>query len=62
MIPIEKAQQNGAKYIVIDSRRTSSSERANVLFQIKAGTDAALALGLAREIIKNNLFESYFDL
>ena len=60
MIPIEKAQQNGAKYIVIDPRRTSSSERANVLFQIKAGTDAALALGLAREIIKNNWIDTDF--
>ncbi|MEX1382082.1 molybdopterin-dependent oxidoreductase [Lutibacter sp.] len=60
MIPIEKAQQNGAKYVVIDPRRTSSSDRANVLFQIKSGTDAALALGLAREIIKNNWIDTEF--
>ena len=60
MIPIEKAQQNGAKYIVIDPRRTSSSERANILFQIRSGTDAALALGLAREIIKNNWVDTEF--
>jgi len=60
MIPIEKAQQNGAKYVVIDPRRTSSSERANVLFQIKSGTDAALALGIAREIIKNNWVDTNF--
>lgn len=60
MIPFEKAQQNGAKYIVIDPRRTSSSERANVLYQIKSGTDAALALGLAREIILNNWIDNEF--
>jgi len=60
MIPIEKAQEKGAKLIVIDPRRTPSSERANHLFQIKAGTDAALALGIAREIIYNNWLDKEF--
>lgn len=60
MIPIEKAQQNGAKYIVIDPRRTQSAERANSLYQLKSGTDAALALGLAREIIKNDWIDHDF--
>ena len=60
MIPIEKAQQNGAQYVVIDPRRTLSAERANNLYQIKSGTDGALALGLAREIIKNNWIDHDF--
>lgn len=60
MIPIEKAQEKGAKYIVIDPRRTNSADRADALFQIKSGTDAALALGIAREIIKNNWIDSEF--
>ncbi|RUT72873.1 molybdopterin-containing oxidoreductase family protein [Ancylomarina longa] len=60
MIPIEKAQEKGAKLIVIDPRRTPSSERANHLFQIKAGTDAALALGIARVIIHNNWLDQEF--
>ena len=60
MIPIEKAQQKGAQYIVIDPRRTLSAERANHLFQIKSGTDGALALGLAREIIKNDWIDHDF--
>lgn len=60
MIPIEKAQQKGAQYIVIDPRRTQSAERANHLFQIKSGTDGALALGLAREIIKNDWIDHDF--
>ena len=60
MIPIEKAQQKGAKYVVIDPRRTLSAERANNLYQIKSGTDGALALGLAREIIKNDWIDHDF--
>jgi anaerobic selenocysteine-containing dehydrogenase len=60
MIPIEKAQRKGAKLVVVDPRRTPSSERASSLFQIKSGTDAALALGLAREIIKNNWVDTEF--
>ncbi|MCU4175059.1 molybdopterin-containing oxidoreductase family protein [Carboxylicivirga sp. N1Y90] len=60
MMPIEKAQEKGAKYVVIDPRRTPSAERANALFQIKSGTDGALALGLAREIIKNDWIDKKF--
>lgn len=60
MIPIEKAIQKGAKLVVIDPRRTPSSDRADFLFQIKPGTDGALALGLAREIIKNGWIDRSF--
>ncbi|WP_282126163.1 molybdopterin-containing oxidoreductase family protein [Marinifilum flexuosum] len=60
MIPVEKAQEKGGKLIVIDPRRTPSSERANSLFQIKSGTDAALALGIARELIQNDWIDHEF--
>ncbi|WP_054716748.1 molybdopterin-dependent oxidoreductase [Marinifilum fragile] len=60
MIPVEKAQEKGAKLIVVDPRRTPSSERANSLFQIKSGTDAALALGIARELIQNDWINHEF--
>ncbi|BAX79736.1 molybdopterin-containing oxidoreductase family protein [Labilibaculum antarcticum] len=60
MIPVEKAQANGAQLVVVDPRRTPSTERANSLFQVKSGTDAALALGLAREIIKNDWIDHEF--
>lgn len=60
MIPIEKAQEKGAQFVVIDPRRTPSTERANSLFQVKSGTDGALALGLAREIIHNNWIDHDF--
>jgi len=51
MVFIEKAQAKGAKLIIIDPRRTPSSERANLLIQPKPGTDGALALAVAKEII-----------
>lgn len=60
MIPLEKAQEKGAHFVVVDPRRTPSAERANSLFQIQSGTDAALALGLAREIIHNNWHDQDF--
>jgi len=60
MIPIEKAQALGAKLIVIDPRRTQSAERADLLVQIKPGTDAALALAIAKIIIDRNLHDKNF--
>ncbi|MPQ45598.1 molybdopterin-dependent oxidoreductase [Marinifilum sp. N1E240] len=60
MIPLEKAQEKGAKLLVIDPRRTPSSERANSLFQIKSGTDGALALGIARELIQNDWIDKEY--
>ena len=60
MIFIEKSQANGAKLIVIDPRRTQSSERADLLIQPKPGTDAALALGIANMLISENLIDKSF--
>ena len=60
MIPIMKAKEKGAKLIVIDPRRIPSAERADMLFQIKPGTDAALALGLANLLIQNKLIDINF--
>lgn len=60
MIFIEKAQAKGAKVIVIDPRRTPSSERADLLIQPKPGTDAALALALANLIIQNGDLDNDF--
>lgn len=51
MVFIEKAQAKGANLVVIDPRRTPSSERADMLLQPKPGTDAALALALCNLLI-----------
>ncbi len=60
MIPIEKAQQKGAKLVFIDPRRTDSSERANLLVQPVPGTDGILALALAKILIEKDLIDRDF--
>lgn len=60
MIPIEKAQQKGAKLIYIDPRRTASAERADLLVQPIPGTDGILALAIAKIIIENNWIDQDF--
>jgi len=60
MIPIEKAQQKGAKLVYIDPRRTASSERADLLLQPIPGTDGILALAIAKILIENNQIDHDF--
>jgi len=60
MIPIEKAQEKGAKLIFIDPRRTASSERADLLVQPIPGTDGILALAVAKILIENNQIDQEF--
>ncbi|MCD6347379.1 MAG: molybdopterin-dependent oxidoreductase [Bacteroidales bacterium] len=60
MIPLDRSLDKGGQLVVIDPRRTSSSERAGILAQIKPGTDGALALGIARELIKNDWLDHEF--
>ncbi len=60
MIPLEKSLEHGGRLLVINPRRTPSSERADILVQLKPGTDAALALGIARELIQNDWIDREF--
>lgn len=60
MVFIEKAQAKGAKVVVIDPRRTPSSDRADLIIQPKPGTDAAIALALANELIKSRKYDKDF--
>ena len=48
---LEQALERGATLVVIDPRRTQTSERAHLLLQPRPGTDGALALGLAHLLI-----------
>jgi anaerobic selenocysteine-containing dehydrogenase len=50
---IDQALERGARLVVIDPRRTQTAERADVLLQPLPGTDGALALCVARQIIEN---------
>ncbi|MFO7693190.1 MAG: molybdopterin-dependent oxidoreductase [Vicinamibacterales bacterium] len=54
------AQARGARVIVIDPRETDSTDAADLHLRPRPGTDAALALGLAREIVAAGLADSAF--
>jgi len=60
MVFIEKAIESGAKLIVIDPRRTESTERADLLIQPRPGTDGAIALGAANILISKGLIDLPF--
>ncbi len=57
---IQEAIDNGAKLIVIDPRRTPYAKVADLYTTIRPGTDGALALGVANEIIRRNLYDHDF--
>ena len=60
MIPIEKAQRKGARLVVIDPRRTPSSERADLLLQPVPGTDGLLALAVAKILVEKKYHDEAF--
>ena len=55
-----KGIQNGAKLYVVDPRRTSSAEWADVWLGLNVGSDIALANAMAREIIFAGLHDKTF--
>lgn len=57
---IRRAQDRGAKLIVLDPRRSESAERADVWLPLKAGTDAAMCLGWLRVIVDEGLYDAEF--
>ena len=57
---IQEAQERGATLAVIDPRATDSSDAADVHLRPRPGTDAALALGIARVIVDAGLEDRAF--
>lgn len=57
---ITNAIQRGMKMAVVDPRFSKTAEKADVWVPVKAGTDAALALGMARWIIENQRFDKIY--
>ncbi|HEY3368790.1 MAG TPA: molybdopterin-dependent oxidoreductase [Symbiobacteriaceae bacterium] len=57
---IVEAQKRGAKLVVVDPIHTSTASKADLYYQIKASTDGALALGMAKWIVENNLHDKAF--
>src|SRR3954462_9775158 len=50
----------GAKLIVVDPRRTTTAERADLFLQIKPGTDLALLNGLLYLLVENRDIDTEF--
>ena len=60
MVFINQALDDGAKLVVIDPRRTESSERAFLLLQPRPGTDGCLALAIANILIEKKWYDTEF--
>ena len=54
------ARRNGARIIVVDPRRAGFAARADQWLRVRPGSDGALALGIAGEMIRNNWFDADF--
>jgi anaerobic selenocysteine-containing dehydrogenase len=54
------ALHRGALLIVVDPRRAGLASRADVWLQVRPGTDAALALGLAHVMIEHGWYDCEF--
>ncbi|GLR84473.1 molybdopterin-dependent oxidoreductase [Bradyrhizobium iriomotense] len=57
---IGAARMRGARLVAIDPRRNGSARDADLWLRIRPGTDAALALGLARWLIVNRAYDAEF--
>jgi len=57
---LKRVIDQGAKLIVIDPRKTGIASTADLWLQPRPGTDLALALGLLRVMIDENLYEKTF--
>tara|TARA_B100000945_G_scaffold288692_1_gene261218 strand:- start:1135 stop:3120 length:1986 start_codon:yes stop_codon:yes gene_type:complete len=58
---IKAARENqGAKLVVIDPKRTRIAEKADLFIQIKPGTDVVLALAMAVEIERLGVYKTEF--
>ena len=57
---LSKVLSEGSKLIVVDPRLTYLAGRADIWLQLKPGTDTALALGIAKVIIDEELYDKEF--
>lgn len=57
---LTEAKLKGAKIVTIAPEYQSSSSKANYVLIIRAGTDQALALGLAHVLIRDRLYDDKF--
>jgi anaerobic selenocysteine-containing dehydrogenase len=55
-----EALKRGARLIVVDPRLTGPAKKADVWLQVRPGTDAALALGIAHVMIERGWYDREF--
>ena len=60
MLHVDRALESGAKLVVIDPRRTETAERADLLLQLRPGTDGALALGVGHLLVRDGHVDRAF--
>lgn len=54
------ARQRGARLVVVDPRRVGLANKADLVLQLRPGTDGALALALVDVLIRERLFDETF--
>ena len=57
---VARAKSRGAKLVVIDPRCAGLSNKADQWLRVRPGSDGALALGIAGQMIKNDWFDLEF--
>jgi anaerobic selenocysteine-containing dehydrogenase len=57
---VQQARESGARVVVIDPRRTETAESADLWIRPRPGTDGALALAAAHEIIRRGGVDTAF--
>ena len=57
---INKAVDKGAKLLTIDIRENESGTKSNLYLNPRPGTDGCLALGIANQLIENNIIDDNF--
>ncbi|MDI7260004.1 MAG: molybdopterin-dependent oxidoreductase [Thermodesulfobacteriota bacterium] len=57
---LKRSLDRGTRLIVIDPRKTTIASRADLWIQPKPGTDLALALGMIRAIVDEELYDRIF--
>jgi len=60
MLLIKEAIKNGAKLWVVDPNRTTTAKQAHKHIRIKPSTDAIFAIGMAKFIVKEELYDKRF--
>ena len=57
---VNKAVDKGAKLITIDVRENESGVKSHLYINSRPGTDGCLALGIANQLIENNIIDDNF--